>query len=162
MQDVTDLFFEYLEAKRHIWNTHFVNKAISLRECRFLDAYEEIDRQLFAGLVLDELRLPRLPREHVFGVTPMDTFMVSPKGETVAVMAGDPQAGSRNTQFRSPVVIETAESVFSFIEFFEWDRYSYVSYPYVLVRAIKCPAMPDLVSKDCLIETKDVKLFLRG
>jgi hypothetical protein len=161
MRDVTDLFFEYLEAKRHIWNTHFVNKAISLRECRFLDAYEEIDRQLFTGLVLDELRLPRLPKEHVVGVAPLETFMVRPKWERVAVMAGDPQAGSRNTQFHSPVVIEATGSDFSFIEFFEWDRYSYVSYPYILARAIKCPAMPDLVTKNCLIETKDVKLFLR-
>jgi len=43
MVDITQNIFQYLEAKRHLWNIYFINKVNSLRDCSPLDEYEEID-----------------------------------------------------------------------------------------------------------------------
>src|SRR5437588_7297610 len=55
MRDITDILLEYREAKRHLWNTYFVGRVHSLRDCGALDHYEQIDRHLFYSLVLEEL-----------------------------------------------------------------------------------------------------------
>jgi len=52
MKDVTKKLLIYLEAKRHIWNTYFINLFSSLLECSPLDEYEQIDHLLFSVLVL--------------------------------------------------------------------------------------------------------------
>lgn len=159
MRDITKLFFEYLEAKRHLWNTYFVDKVRSIRECRVLDRYETIDRLLFSALILDTLDQPPLSSEHVFGMNPIPSFRVVPrKGiETMSVIFSEP-IRDLSRKWNKPVDLSIAGSEFIFIEFFEWNRYGHVTYPYFMVRVVKCPALPENVSCDCLIETKDAEV----
>lgn len=159
MRDVTNLFVEYLEAKRHLWNTYFVDKVRSIRESRVLDHYETIDRLLFSALILDTLDQPPLNSEHVFGIDPIPSFRVVPKKgiETMGVMFSEPIKGS-NRKWNKLTQLSISGCEFVFIEFFEWDRYGHVTYPYFMARVTKCPAFPDNVSRDCLIETKDAEI----
>lgn len=159
MQDATDLLFEYLEAKRHLWNTHFVSRVKSLTECRFLDRYESIDRQLFTALVLESIETPPLDEGHVFGVAPIEFLRVVPKRSLVTAIIGDSNGG-RGTQWIRTVELNGEDCEFVFIEFFEWDRYGYVAYPYIMARIAKSDNYPELVSKDCLIEGKDVTILV--
>ena len=92
MRNVTDLFFDYLEAKRHLWNMHFRHKVSSLRESRPLDRYEIIDRLLFAALVLDPLKQAPLEDSIRFGFDPLPRFRVVAKDrvDRVIVRVSEP------------------------------------------------------------------------
>jgi len=162
MKNITDKLFIYLEAKRHIWNTYFVNVFESLRECSPLDEYEKIDSLLFSALVLKDLRKPSLlfDKDFLFGTMPFSYLKVIPNEglEKLGVIISNPASSSSHQWEHIDLEIDT-HTEFSFIEFFEWYRYGYVTYPYFRVRITKYDKKPDIVNWDALIETINAKVF---
>lgn len=160
MKDITDKLFVYLEAKRHLWNAFFINVFHSLRECSPLDEYEEIDRLLFQALVLKDINKSLfIDKEFKFGDMPFLYLRVIPKKELdmLDVMICDPSDSYRKWE---PVDLLLGTDIhFSFIEFFEWDRYGYVSYPYFRVRVMKYDKKPEFVGWDALIKTINARAF---
>jgi hypothetical protein len=163
MRNVTNLLYEYLEAKRHLWNVHFIHKVRSLRESGPLDRYEAIDRLLFYGLVLEPLNHKPVDKGFKFGLDPFASLKVVPrKGiDKLVVMVSDEITGGNRT-WNHPVTISAKGAEFAFIEFFDWNRYGYVSYPYYMARVTKCAEFPNYRDHDCLIETKDADVFCRA
>ena len=162
MRNVTDLLCEYLEAKRHLWNVYFIHKVQSLRQSGPLDRYEAIDRLLFHALVLEPLNRQSVDNKGFrFGSDPFAFLKVVPsKGiDKLTVMVSDEITGGNRT-WNHPITIPAKGAEFAFIEFFDWNRYSYVSYPYYMTRVMKCAEFPDYRGRDCLIETKDADVFV--
>ena len=158
MRDITNKLFVYLEAKRHLWNAYFVNVFNSLYECSPLEEYEEIDRLLFSALVLKDINKTLLfDKNFKFGEMPFPYLMVIPKEgiDKMNVMVCAPS--SHKWEFVNLLFDKNVQ--LSFIEFFEWDRYAYTTYPYFRVRIMRYDKKQEIVGWDALIETKDARIF---
>lgn len=159
MQDVSKKLFGYLEAKRHLWNTYFINKVNSIKECSALDDYEEIDKLLFSALVIADLG-KTLPSNFILGKDPISFLRIVPHEgiDRLSAMLSQPSTG-KNRIWSKPMEISTDLSdEFLYIEFFEWDRYGFVTYPYYLTRIKKTKKQPDIIGMDALIETVKAKV----
>jgi hypothetical protein len=158
MKDITNKLFTYLEAKRHLWNTYFLPAFSSLRECSPLDEYEEIDRLLFSALVLKDINKNlELESDFNFGATPFPYLIVVPEEGISKMDILVCPSSSGKWEFVNLSLNKNIQ--FSFIEFFEWDRYSYTTYPYFRVKIEKCDIRQDIVGWDALIETKNARVF---
>ena len=47
MRDVTRQLLGYLDARQHLWNSHFYGRVTNLMECEPIDSFEFIDQRLF-------------------------------------------------------------------------------------------------------------------
>lgn len=160
MKDVTNNLYCYLEAKRHLWNTYYINKVKNLRECSPLDDFEEIDKLLFSSLVLSDFNKV-MPPDFVFGKDHFSYLKVFPRYgvEQLMLTISDPRIqGPRKWDNPKEVRIDSSIQL-NFIEFFEWDRYNFVNYPYFLVKIVESNILKNLVEKEALIETTSAKVF---
>ena len=160
MRNVTDLALQYLEAKRHLWNVYFVDKVRSLHKSSPLDTYEMIDRLLFSGLCLEPLNQEPMENHFRFGLDPFPFLRVVPKDgiEKLPVRVSEPHI-NQNRVWAPAVLILAKGTEFAFIEFFDWNRYGYVSYPYYKAKVTKCPEFPEYEEREGLIEVKDADIF---
>ncbi|MCP5071733.1 MAG: hypothetical protein GY947_00350 [Rhodobacteraceae bacterium] len=60
-----------------------------------------------------------------------------------------------------PVKELAAETVMSFVHFFDWDQTDYIDYRYVRVTIDNCPTNSGIVGKHALIETQYIEFFRR-
>jgi hypothetical protein len=162
--DVTDVLMEYREAKRHLWNCHFVKLSRGLRDCGMLDHYEAIDRHLFYGLVLERLGKGDY-QINVFGEEAIPFLNVTPLRDRSAVpfmLSEEPKETNRAWGNKECSAIKASDAELAFVEFFEWDRYGYVSYQYYRVKILSFPSRPNIVGYEGLIETNHARvLFAR-
>ena len=160
MREITDLLMEYREAKRHLWNAYFVGRVHSLRERGAIDHFEAIDRHLFSGIVLEDLG--RGTHElQAFTTEPLSFLRVVPNGNDIELLVNQPRARGGSVWAANKEVAQViTEADLAFIEFFEWDRFSYASYPYYRARFTSFPKLPQLVGSECLIQTCDAKVYL--
>lgn len=161
MHDITDMLFDYLEAKRHLWNVHFRLKVSSLRECSTLDLYEEIDRHLFAALVVQELRVDNLDAIGDWRQRPWDFFRITPREQLdrLNIMLSDPITDA-NRRWNSAEPFEIVKGAdFGFVEFFDWNVYGHTSYPYFRMKIDARARMPSLQGREALCEVSQVRAF---
>lgn len=164
MHDVTDDLYNYLDAKRHLWNTYFRGKVKSLHECSPLEEYEQIDKLLFSGLVARAIeRFSHQSYSDLIDkpwmylrVRPRKTLSALPMmvSDTVEGDVG----GSRRWNNTEVIVLQDG-SDFGFIEFFEWDRYDFVTYPYIRVKIDGWSQLPELIGKEALIDIMNARVF---
>jgi hypothetical protein len=161
VRDVTDTLLSYREAKRHLWNTHFVGRVSSLRECSLLDRFEDIDRLLFIAIVLDHLQ--RDFQVNQFGQQPLSFLeIVPPEGaEMLPMMVSDPIVGPNRSW--NPVTFQKvdAKTKLAFIGFFDWNEYGYVSFPYYRVQVAHFPAHPGYEGREALVEASRSRVILK-
>jgi hypothetical protein len=159
MQDVTNILLEYLEAKRHLWNVYFRGRTTSIYDCSPLDQYEEIDRLLFFSLVVSDLEISSFCNEIIWK-EPIPWLRVVPRTglDRIPVMFGEATTDSSiKWSLPTELVIDSA-LILCFVEFFEWDRYGYVSYPYYRARIFGYTD-PTLLGRELLIETINARVF---
>jgi hypothetical protein len=155
MREVTTHFLEYVEAKRHLWNTHFIDKARSIKD-DVIGHYERLDKLLFVALALEPSGLKTFGQDVRFGSDPIPNVRVVPRSgiDRLSVMISDPNSGLRRV-WSKPTEIPTKGAVFNFVEFFEWNRYGFVAYPYYRTRIMKLGKLTEHIGMDCLMEVKD-------
>lgn len=160
MRDVTDILLSYREAKRHLWNTHFVDKLTSLRECHLLDRFEEIDRLLFFSIVLGPLQrdfeFDKINRQPIYflEVIPLE------ESDTLPMMVSDPFDGANRSWNPETFYKIDAETKIAFISFFDWNEYGYVSFPYYRVKIVNLPISPDFGGREALVDTSRSRIVL--
>ncbi|MDD5194199.1 MAG: hypothetical protein PHQ96_00810 [Candidatus Omnitrophica bacterium] len=164
MRDVTNILLLYRKATRHLWNTYFVGNVKSLHECGPLCKYEEIDRLLFSALVLEKIG-KTFPNEKkfIFRQNPIPFFMVTPRGQnkSLTMLISDSSVESYTKWNEAKKFEAVAQAEFYFIEFFDWDRYNYVNYPYYRVHIKKFPKYPHLENSDALIKTINASVIFK-
>jgi hypothetical protein len=160
MNKVTDLLFTYLDAKQHLWNMYFRNNIKSLYECEPLDSFEAIDRLLFYALVCYPLKL-KLPEDHRVGEDPFASIQVKGRsGSTeLPVMVRKPSI-DRNRYWELQRSLSAPSFVGSFIEFFEWDRYRFLSCSLVRCRIEAVDGADDYIGREALIDLRNVEFVL--
>ena len=158
MKDVTDALLKYREATRHLWNSHFRASVSSPSTHGNLDRYEEIDKLLFISLVLDSIG--RSDYEFNFRDDSYPFLHVLPNegADALRLRLSDPLVG-RGRSWNEPTNVAGASSaVLELIEFFEWDRYAWVSFPYYRVRVRSFPGQPHLENLEALVEVQTVRV----
>jgi hypothetical protein len=149
----------YLDAKQHLWNTYFVNRFGDLRECEPLDSFEAIDQVLFKSLVCDVLGI-NLANQYILGSEPVPEIVVVPKPELseVSVMVGKLSA-DRNRYWEVGERFAAVGIECQFIEFFQWNRYDYLSMSQLRCRITNFPPNPGVVGRDAILNIGDVDFF---
>jgi hypothetical protein len=162
MIDVTENLREYLEAKRHLWNVYFRGKVNALQQCPVLDEFEIIDRALFRSLVIQAVAASSDAVRRQLIATPWELLRVKlPVGlKSVRLAVSDPIAGL-NRAWNPPERLELPEHCdFGFIEFFEWDRYGFQSFPLIRATIDNRSNLPALVNREVLIESSQLNIVL--
>jgi hypothetical protein len=162
IKDVTESLWEYLEAKRHLWNIHFRGKVDSLQHCPILDEFETIDRALFRALVIEDIvdSDDALRRQLIAKPWELLRVYLQPGLETIRMIVSDPISGL-NRSWNSPEIVKVPEEFdFGFIEFFEWNRYGYTNFPLIRATIDHRSKMPALNGREALIESSHARFFL--
>ena len=150
--------FQYLDAKCHLWNVYFKGTVTNLRDCEPLESFETIDRRLFFALVCYPLGISRIynaARARPAGI------IVTPKlsEPEITVMVQDPRPGP-NRYWNRPEVVNASGLSFSFIDFFQWNLYEFLSMPTVRCKIATCSQHPEYVGREALIDNNLVEFFL--
>lgn len=163
LKNITDSVLEYREATRHLWNTYFRGKIDDLTSCSVLDEYEIIDELLFDTLVVKLNRLSTLGKNTIFRIDPIESITIVPKWSNIELICKNILQSDGSYQFNFPEIVDTKTDKLDmrFIELFDWERYSYVSYQKLLVRI-----MPDSSKRyadfNGLVDIKDVIIMARA
>ena len=164
MRDITSDMMGYLEAKRHLWNVHFREKVGTDFGCGGgLDEYENIDKLLFLGLVLRDLGVTSVPNCSVFGGDPIKEVIVRPAriSPELPIMLKKKAEGP-NCYWEKTITISSAGLELEFIEFFEWDKYAFASYPMVAGKIVKSKDYKEFIGRTALVETSFVCFVTRS
>jgi hypothetical protein len=160
MKDIRATLFRYLDCKQHLWNTYFVGDVIDIRQCEPLESFDSIDLILFKSLVCRPLGI-HLPESFVLGgdVVPEIKVRASPNLTSIPVMTSEPRTGP-NMRWKLPEVLDANGLELSFIAFFQWNKYSYLSMGSVRCKVTKCPSSPQYVGMESLIENQNADFFV--
>ncbi len=161
---VTAYFLNYIEATRHLWNAHIRQLQGGLLDARAHSTYAAVEVLLFSLLVARPLEIEydtqlygRHPPRTVPGV------VVRPRRGTEQIGGSDTlslcsaKAGAYNTEslFRW-----TTECVLSFMEFYDWDPYTFRDCQYARVLVKHCPPSPEDEGLDALVEVRGIDFVL--
>ena len=155
MRNITELVHEYLEAKRHIWNTYFRTKVTSLTECSPLDQYEEIDKLLFTALVIHQVSVAGQP-ETSLRVKAKEDLRILP------LRISEPFKDNSRIWNKADYLKVEKDSSFEFIDFFDWMRYDFATFPYIRVKIDEHSKLPDLLGREALIENMNATIWLNS
>ena len=163
MRDITSDMMGYLEAKRHLWNVHFREKVDSIVGPSALDEYEYIDRFLLLGLVLRDLGVTSFAKDFVFGRDPIKEVIIRPKPDYREIpFMLERETEDLNYYWELEKMYSCSGLELEFVEFFEWARYEFVSYPLVMGRIVKFDDHKEYVGKLALIRNRDVRFVARS
>lgn len=162
MKNVTQLFNNYRECVRNLWNIHFLKyKSVASNEWDFFDAYDDICSLLFVSLVLNRIDRETYKKAsaYVSSPEPLLFFRVIPSVET-----GVPLNVSREKNnlhyWDYPIdLIKPNEADMRFIDFYDFDLLEFREYQYCRVKIIDSNVYPDLVGHDALLGCNQVNIF---
>ncbi len=150
--DITTNIKRFREATRHTWNTYFQERAERDKDWDLSDAFSNVYVALFNAIVKYDLpesapSIPHLwdgknevlPEYHLKGKSPEIVVMIN---RTI------PSSG----YWDHPVQhVNSKETDFRLISFFDWDEIGYRDMRYFKVRIVGSPNK-DIVGRDALVE----------
>lgn len=160
MKDITAEMLEFKEAIRHIWNGHFAQRR-SRMSPEMQDAFSQIERGLFAAIVLSSLNVSKRAEE--YREQPLSWLILEPASELTEwpVQFGDID-GTGNTTWQLPSVIDVKEGmIFEFFDFFDWNAFGFVDFPYVRARVRATKVTTPLQGAVALIEQRLCRFMAR-
>lgn len=159
MKNITDMLLKYLDAKQHIWNSYFLGQIKDIRECQPLESFQVIDEQLFFALVCHPLMI-KLPPSHAFGKDPISQIALKPKKEMadIPLMVSKPSTDG-NRYWGSADILSTSNLTLYFIEFFHWDKYSFLAGSLVRCRLECSDIGTSRAGRDALVDLRYVNFY---
>lgn len=161
MEEVTNLILGYREATRHLWNSYFQNVGDSCPSTGNLGRFEEIDKLLFISLVLECLE--ETGHDFDFRDSSFPFLLVSPQdGSTALKLRLSEPLNGRGRSWNDPITIKpTGMAVLELIELFDWNRYTWVSFPYYRVKVKSLPGHSQFEGLEALVEIQSTRIFYR-
>jgi hypothetical protein len=150
----------YLDAKQHLWNSFFLGHVHDLRDCEPLDSFEMINERLFYALVCHPLKI-KLPDDFLFTRDAVPAIIASPKEyftEVPLMLASKLTTGGRS--WESKEMYPTLGMTLRFIEFFQWDKYGFLSSSLVRCDFERDGSRP--IDQEALVEMHHVDFVLAG
>jgi hypothetical protein len=150
----------YLDTKQHLWNTAFKDEVTDLRNCEPLDSFETIDALLFAAMVCRPLNI-KLPQDFIFGSHPVPGIVVRPlpgQDSISLLLNRDDKALSG---YWDEAKMPAPHSEFEFIDFFQWNKYDFLSMNQVLCRTIQIGGDKSFYERKVILELEHFVFELR-
>jgi hypothetical protein len=148
MENVTQLFLQYRNAARSVWNLCFWPDR-RLRSADNSDRFEEMKQILFEAIVLN-------------GGSPsaMRKFLVSPRTSQIPIMVEQPRQGERNRYWDAPVTkVKQGEAILAFEDFFDWDSIGCLDFHYYRVKIEQFADHPELIGREALLEVEHADVY---
>jgi hypothetical protein len=157
MRDIRDTLFRYLDIKQHLWNVYFRDLVKDLSECEPLDSFNEIDRRLFYALVAQPISLT-LPQGFRLGSDCIDEVLVKPEASShIDLLVAKSLPPSTYWQRES---LNTTGLILSFVDFFQWNKYGFLSCSAVRCMIRQSVDHPEHSGKEAIVESRLVGFFL--
>lgn len=189
MKDVTKILQKYQECIRHLWNTYFypmIDQASENESDRdILETFDEVERALFSGLVLEPLNKPdykedfRKPSsismedtsfdkqtimQHISSICStrephaIECLKVIPITDVPILISRD-RRGFRHTE---PSINRTegTDIDLRFIDYFDWGQELFRDLKYFRLKIVSFPSHPEVEGREALIETMYCQVFL--
>lgn len=146
---------DFKESIRHIWNMHF-SVLQGQNPVNLFDQYADIERSLFWAIVLAPLGIDMSPEE--YRVKPLDSIEleVKPFFNEIPIKIGTKESNGNVTWSESILFSSNEAQSFKFFDFFDWQPYGFVDYPYLRFCLHSFPQNRALEGKWGLIETQYV------
>lgn len=148
--DVTDACDQYRECARHLWQIYFrrpENRAFS---------FDEIDRELFATMVLSQVG--RVADSPIPGVTPIPYLRVVPdtdnypSEETFAVSRLPQTPGTTHPDDMQVIQLSSNTAELWFKGYWDYDTTQYRTWKYIQARVARAPDQPEIVGEDIVTD----------
>lgn len=147
--------FEYKETIRHIWNQSLASNA-SVETFR---NFRDVETALFNALVVSPLNLnvdaSSFREKHI------EEILVSIKSHCVEfpVSIGMTQKNGNIVWSAKELLPVHRDQKLYFFDFFDWNHYGFVDYPYVRCYVGILPQNPSFEGKICMLENRLVEFL---
>lgn len=160
MKDVTQLFNNYRECIRNLWNIHFI-QIESSNTWNLFEEYDEICSKLFGSLLLNQVGRPEYIKSSACAMMPEPLlfFRVFPSVETGVPINISREKNSYGYWDNPIAFIKPDEADMRFIDFFDFDLIGFRDFQFCRVKIIDSKAYPDLKGYDALLECNHIKIF---
>jgi hypothetical protein len=138
----------FREALRHLWNGSFLPLKEDLRFGTCQEYFEQIERLLFAALVVETLGLKFDVNE--FGKVPVSGLRMRPNSDGAPALIN--RCSPASGYWDHPVRSLSKKTELAFLSFFDWDEYRVRDCAYYRAQILSCPEHPDLIGREVLIE----------
>ena len=159
MRECTELFLQYREIARLVWNIGFWPHP-KLRSWDSVELYKDIVARLFEGMVLLALGYQGRIGDNS---SPGDVayFQVQPKDE-IELRVDRNRPGEPSHIWGDPVVRLSSESAcrLQFVRFFDWDLLGNRDFRYLEVSIKQLAERPELVGRHALLEFERCSVWL--
>ena len=152
-------FKRYLDAKQHLWNSYFVEAISDPRECELLDGFETLDVVLFRCLVAVPLKL-HLEPEFTFGHSPVSGIRLKFDENLEKLVVDWCRVEHPGNQQWTEIELFNLSSVeLQFIEYFQWNRYDYLSMNEIRCRVNEYTSRPELVGSQVIVPSVYLRFY---
>lgn len=156
-----ELLEDYVEVKRHLWNSLFLQRFRESGDWGVLDRFGSLDVALFNALVCAPLG--RSIAHISFGTDPVDWLFVTPKAgaRDLSMQLAEPGTGPNRTWNRpASVPVQDIRNA-RYLEHFDWlgGWTSQRSYPYLRVSVELDNGDGSLARWEALVESVHVSIF---
>jgi hypothetical protein len=157
MKDVTEIFNNYRECVRSLWNAYFLTLQPNWDG---RDKYEDICTTLFGALVLDQVDRTNYSKAPAYSLSqePLLIFKIVPllNDRTPININRDKK---RSAYWDHPTNIVKPDAVdLRFIDYFDFDLLGRREYKYCLARIVASKVNQDLIDRDALIECAHISI----
>ncbi|MFL0122965.1 hypothetical protein [Tenacibaculum maritimum] len=155
--DITEPFLKYRSCSRMIWNGYLIDlEHYDGTAWDVWDHFNEIDRKLFDTIISGQLFKSKLEEQDGY----FKEIKIQPNFGPLGCRTM--WANSKGTTFEwREIQLTNDNNLFQFIEFFDWTTEHTMEHQYVKARMVESVEYKDLINKDFLFETWDVK-FLKN
>lgn len=161
MNDITQTMNVYRECTRNLWNIYFIENITQKNEWDISDEFDDICTLLFSSLVLLPNNCTSYKKSHNYEKSPqpLSCLRVIPTLEEGVPIQINREI-MRTGYWDFPINIVKPEDVdLRFIDFFDFDLLGFRDFRFCSVRIIGSAIYPDIIGRDALLDSNNVKIF---
>ena len=162
VKDVTQLFNEYRECVRNLWNIHFLKQmSETSSDWDVFERYDDVCSMLFASLVLNQVDREKYKKAsaYVNSPEPLLFFRVIPAVEIGVPVNISREKNNLHYWDHSINFIKPNETDMRFIDFFDLDLLGFRDFQYSRIKIVNSNIHPELIEHDALIGCNQIKIF---
>jgi hypothetical protein len=155
LQKIEKALYRYRDAKQLLWNNYFYSDSLDLVKTEPIETFTQIDRLLFSGIVLVPCGIS-LPEPYFPGMTAIPGIRFSQSTDMRQLnvhLRPYRETGKGDWELKTFDWIKGLKM--EFIDFFQWDSYSYLCMNQMLGRVVACSTHHELVGMEVILDAQD-------
>ena len=162
MKDVTRAINLYRECARNLWNLYLHETISSRNEWDLSDEFDDICTLLFSSLVLVPNKCASYKKSHSYDKNPqpLSCLRVVPSSEGGVPIQINREI-TRSAYWDFPLsIVKPVDVDLRLIDLFDFDLLGFRDLRFCQVRIIGSPTYPEIIGRDALLGSNDVKIML--